>query len=63
MAEKVRTWPASVCADPEDPALWNVRGIDGLCAFNPGVPSRRIAVQAWEAINEHFDHGYGASDE
>lgn len=55
--QKKRTWPASVCQDPQDNALWNVRGIDGFVVFYPGVPSRRIAQQAYEAINEHFDHG------
>ena len=54
---KDRTWPASVCVDPTDASLWNVRGIDGIVAFTPGVPSRRIAQQACNAINAHFDHG------
>lgn len=56
MNTKERTWPASVCVDPEDVTLWNVRAIDGLCVFKPGV-SRAVAKQACEAINEHFDHG------
>lgn len=56
---KVRTWPASVCVDPDEPSLWNVRAIDGLCVFKPGV-SQGIAKQACDAINEAFDHGRDA---
>lgn len=54
---KVRTWPASVCIDPTDKRLWNVRAIDGFVVFKPGLESREIAVQAWEAVNAHFDYG------
>jgi hypothetical protein len=57
---KERTWPASLCADPNDSALWNVRGLDGVVVFAPGVPSRRIAQQACDALNQHFDWGRDA---
>lgn len=53
---KTRTWPASLCEDPTDPRVFNVRKMDGFCVFTPGVP-RGIARQACEAINQHYDWG------
>lgn len=57
--EKERTWPASVCRDPQDERLWNVRAIDGYVVFYPGV-TKHVAEQARNAINEHYDHGVAA---
>lgn len=61
MTDKERTWPASVCVDPETETLHNARAIDGHCVFKPGV-SKGIARQACEATNQHFDHGRRAND-
>ena len=56
---KTRTWPASVCEDPADPRVFNVRKMDGVVVFTPGV-ERRVARQACEAINLHYDWGQEA---
>lgn len=56
---KERTWPASVCVDPQDAKRWNVRALDGFIVFYPGV-SKGIAEQARDAINEHYDFGVAA---
>jgi hypothetical protein len=57
MGSKERTWPASVCQDPTHPTLWNVRGIDGIAVFTPGLETKSLARQACAGINAHFDHG------
>lgn len=56
MTDKPRTWPAALCVDLHDERLFNIRQLDGMPVFRPGV-ERRIAQQAWEAINQHFDWG------
>lgn len=56
---KERTWPASVCRDPQDERLWNVRALDGFVVFSPGV-SKAIAEQARDGMNEHYDFGAAA---
>jgi hypothetical protein len=56
--KKIRTWPCSVCRDPTNNDLWNVRKLDSYVTFNPGV-IKDIAQQACDAMNDSFDWGRG----
>lgn len=51
---KERTWPYTICVDPTDRSLFNVTGLNCVVIFTPGV-ERRIAKQAYDALNTAFD--------
>lgn len=60
MNGKTRTYPASVCTDPNIHTLWNVRQLDGTLVFQKGPVTKYDAEQACAAINEAYDQGRDA---